>query len=149
MSASPIFQSAARFLVALLALVSAFFLLRGHNAPGGGFIGGLILASAIAVRGLAFGLTDARKLLRVDPLRLAGVGLLLAVASGLFAPWNGAPLLEGRWLAQPVPGIGKVGTVLLFDTGVFLTVVGTALTILFAVWEDSAGPEDGERGDAS
>ena len=149
MNASPIFQSAARFLVALLALVSVFFLLRGHNAPGGGFIGGLILASAIAVRGLAFGLADARRLLRVDPLRLAGVGLLLAAASGLFAPGNGAPFMEGRWLAEPVPGIGKVGTVLLFDTGVFLTVVGTALTILFTVWEDSAGTEDGERGDAA
>ena len=101
------------------------------------------------MRGLAYGLTDARGLLRVDPLLLAGVGLLVTLGSGLFAPLSGAPFLEGRWLGQPVPGIGKVGTVLLFDVGVFLTVVGTALTILFAVWEDSAGPEDGERGDAS
>jgi multicomponent Na+:H+ antiporter subunit B len=149
MSTSPIFRSASRFLVALLALVSVFFLLRGHNAPGGGFIGGLILASALAVRGLAYGLADARRLLRVDPLRLAGVGLLVTLASGLVAPLGGAPFLEGRWLGQSVPGIGKVGTVLLFDVGVFLTVVGTALTILFAVWKDSAGSDGTERGGES
>lgn len=137
MSSSPILQAATRFLVALLALVSVFILLRGHNEPGGGFIGGLILASAIAVQGLAFGLSEAKRLLRVDPALIAALGLLVAVASGLVAPLQGDPFLEGRWLEQKVPGIGKVGTILLFDVGVFMTVVGTTLMILFAAWADA------------
>ncbi len=138
MNSSPILRSASRFLVALLALVSVFYLLRGHNEPGGGFIGGLMLASAVAVRALAAGTPDVRSLLPVDPLRLAVVGLLLALGSGFFAVAGGSPFLEGRWLSHPVPGIGKVGTILLFDVGVYFAVVGTALTILFAVWQDSS-----------
>ena len=61
---------------------SVFILLRGHNEPGGGFIGGLIAASALAIYGIAFGVPAVRRALRFHPLAIAGAGLLLSSLSG-------------------------------------------------------------------
>ena len=75
----------ARLLFPMAALVSIYFLLRGHNAPGGGFVGGLVAAGAFALYGLASNVAEARRALRVDTRTLIGVGLLLAFASGTLA----------------------------------------------------------------
>jgi multicomponent Na+:H+ antiporter subunit B len=133
---APILRSVARLLLPLLAVASVFVLLRGHNEPGGGFIGGLVLAGGLALHGLANGADSLRTKLRVDPRSITGAGLVLAIASGLVALANGGTFLEGRWLATPIPGIGKLGTVILFDVGVFLVVLGTTLTLMLALWDD-------------
>src|SRR5690606_2213579 len=73
--ASPIFQTAARLLMPLLLVFSVFLFLRGHNQPGGGFVGGLVAAAAFALFGMAFGFERARQALLVSPLTLLGVGL--------------------------------------------------------------------------
>jgi multicomponent Na+:H+ antiporter subunit B len=138
MSDSLILRTMARLLVVMLLVLAFFMLLRGHNEPGGGFIGGLIAAGAIAVHQLACGVEQARRLLRIDPEVLAGIGLLVALASGLAGPLAGRPFLTGIWLDGEVPGIGKLGTPLGFDLGVFLLVVGAVLTILFTLDEESA-----------
>lgn len=125
-----------RYLAPLLILLSLVLLYRGHNLPGGGFIGGLMAASAILLVALANGWEQARKTLRVDPVTLMIVGLALAVGSGMFAWIDGSPFMEGRWLPTwQVPLLGKVklGTPLLFDVGVYLTVVGFALQTAFAL----------------
>ena len=80
---SPIFRTAARLLMPLLLLFSVFLLLRGHNEPGGGFVGGLVAAAAFALYGIAFGVQRARQALLVKPMTLLGVGLLIALLSGL------------------------------------------------------------------
>ena len=82
---SLILRTSTRALLVLLLLFSIFELLRGHNEPGGGFIGGLLAAAAIALYGLAFGVDAARALLRVPPLTVAGAGLLVAAAAGVAA----------------------------------------------------------------
>ena len=77
-----IFRTAAPFLTALMLLFSVFVLLRGHNEPGGGFIGGLIAASALAIYGIACGVTAVRRAIMFHPLAIAGFGLLAATVAG-------------------------------------------------------------------
>ena len=71
-----IVRTAARILLPLLLLYGLFLLLRGHNAPGGGFAGGLVVAAAYSLSAFAFGVPAARRALLVDPSRLIGAGLL-------------------------------------------------------------------------
>jgi multicomponent Na+:H+ antiporter subunit A len=109
-------------------------LLRGHNAIGGGFVGGLTGALAFALVGLAHGVTRARAKLRLHPLALAGGGLLLAVASGLPGLIAHGDYLRHVWVEMNLLGVHvKQGTTLLFDLGVYLAVLGTVLAFLFGL----------------
>lgn len=129
---SMILRTASAFLVGLLAVLSVFMLVRGHDAPGGGFVGGLLLAAAVAIRQLSHGVDQARSLLGVDPRALIGIGLaLVAISAGLGLVIAG-PLLAPLEIGH-LPPLGKIGTVFLFDLGVYVAVAGTAMTILLAV----------------
>lgn len=139
-SVSTIQRTAARPLEVILLLLSVLMLLRGHNEPGGGFIGGLTAAGAFAVHGLSHGAASARRLLGVSPRSVAAWGLVVAVASGLLGLAAGRSYLGGLWFGAVV-GVGKVGTVLLFDVGVYLVVVGTVLAVLESLTERSQGEE--------
>jgi multicomponent Na+:H+ antiporter subunit B len=116
----------------LLLLYGVFLLLRGHNAPGGGFAGGLVVAAAYSLSAFAFGVAAARRGLNVDPSRLIGVGLLLALGSGLLPVLIGEPFLTAQWFA---PSVG-LGTPLIFDVGVFCVVIGVVLTMTFMLGEE-------------
>lgn len=129
---SLIMRTAARILMPLLLLYGLFLLLRGHNAPGGGFAGGLVVAAAYCFSAFAFGVTAARRALIVEPSRLIGAGLLLALGSGLLPLLFARPFLAAQWFA---PSLG-LGTPLIFDLGVFLVVVGVVLTMTFTLGED-------------
>ena len=130
---SPIFRTAARLLMPLLLLFSVFLLVRGHNQPGGGFVGGLIAAAAFALYAIAFGVQRARRALVVRPLTLLGAGLLIALVSGLPAVLRGRPFLAALWTSGPI----AVGTPALFDVGVFLVVAGVVLMMIFTLAEES------------
>ena len=120
-----IFRTVAPFLTALMVLFSIFVLLRGHNEPGGGFIGGLIAASAIAIYGIACGVSPVRRALRLHPMTISGIGLAASCLSGLPSLLAGAPYLTGLWAFPRFFGAElAVSTVLLFDVGVYLVVVG-------------------------
>ena len=86
----------------LLLLFSVFLLLRGHNEPGGGFVGGLVAAAAFALYAIAYGVERARRALLVKPLTLLGAGLLIALASGVPAVLRGQPFLTAQWALGPV-----------------------------------------------
>jgi multicomponent Na+:H+ antiporter subunit B len=133
---SLILRTASRYLMVLLVLFSVFILLRGHNEPGGGFVGGLLIAGAFALYALAHEAKSARRLLRLDPRTIIGVGLITAAGSGLAALWHGQPFLTGLWLPYSIPFLGKLGTVLFFDLGVYLVVLGTTLLVLFTLEEE-------------
>lgn len=135
MNRSIILVTSARLLIPLLLLFSVFLLLRGHYEPGGGFVGGLVAASAFALAGYAEGPHSLRRLLRVSPTTPIGTGLLIAITSGLLAFAGGDPFLTGRWAGLEVPVLGKPGTPLLFDVGVYLVVLGTVLTVVLALLE--------------
>ncbi len=133
---SLILSTATRYLLPLLLLFSIFLLLRGHNEPGGGFVGGLVAAAAFSLHALAYGVAMARRLLAVDPRTLIGLGLLVALVSGLFGLALEVPFMTGFWSQRTLPVLGKVGTPLLFDTGVYLVVIGVILTVFFSLLEE-------------
>lgn len=133
---SGILATASRLLLPLLLVFSVFLLLRGHNAPGGGFAGGLVAAAGFVLHTFANGVPATRRMLGADPRALIGAGLLVAAGSGLPALLAGKPFLTGVWLPSPLPIVGKVGTPVLFDAGVYLLVVGIVLTILLALAEE-------------
>lgn len=132
-----------RFIIGLLLVFSVFLLLRGHNLPGGGFAGGLVAASAFSLQALAYGVESARRLLFVDCRTLIGSGLTIALISGLLAVFNKTPFLTGLWDMTPLPVVGKLGTPLLFDVGVYVVVLGVVALIVFVLADD---PDDKERG---
>ena len=133
---SIILTTASKYLLPLLLLFSFFLLLRGHNEPGGGFIGGLVAAAAFALYAIAMDVQSTRQVLKVHPRVLIGTGVLLSVISGLMALLSGKPFLTALWLKEPLPVLGKIGTPLLFDIGVYLLVLGVTLMIIFALAED-------------
>ncbi|MGB3542569.1 putative monovalent cation/H+ antiporter subunit A [Rubrivirga sp.] len=141
---SVILRTATRLLITLLLVVSLFLLWRGHNEPGGGFIGGLVASGAFALYLIAFGATATRRLLRVDPRDLMSVGLAIAVVSGLFAIAANEAFLTGQWMTLYLgDGLAplKLGTPLLFDIGVFLAVIGFVLTIVLALERAAPRPK--------
>jgi multicomponent Na+:H+ antiporter subunit B len=125
-----IFRTAAPYLTALMLLFSVFVLLRGHNEPGGGFIGGLIAASAFAIHGIAFGVPTVRRALHFHPIAISAFGLLLATLSGLVSLAFGVPFLTGLWTSPSLLGVNvDLSTVMVFDIGVYLVVVGSITSI--------------------
>jgi multicomponent Na+:H+ antiporter subunit B len=133
-----ILSNTAKLLRPLLLACSVLVLLRGHNAPGGGFVGGLLAAAAFALQTISSGPAAARRALRVRPHALLGAGLLASLLSGIPALAAGQPFLAGRWARFPLPLAGeiKVSTVLLFDVGVYLVVLGSVLLMVFTLSEE-------------
>ena len=137
---SLIFSTISRLLVGLMLLFSVFLLWRGHNEPGGGFIGGLVAAAGIIVYGLAEGPALMRKLLRVDPRTLVLVGLLMTIVSGILPLLlQNSAFLTGMWLFIGATETDKglaLGTPLIFDIGVYLAVVGGVAGMVIAMEEE-------------
>jgi multisubunit Na+/H+ antiporter MnhB subunit len=131
---SSILQTATRLLMPLLLLFAIFLLLRGHNEPGGGFVGGLVVAASFVLYSMAYGVDAARRALLVDPSTLLGGGLLVALSSGVPAVLRGRPFMTSLWTRV---GAGSsaldIGTPLVFDVGVFLAVIGVVLTIVLTL----------------
>jgi len=131
-----IFRTIAPFLTALMLLFSVFILLRGHNEPGGGFIGGLIAASALAIYGIANGVPAVRRAIRIHPLAIAGAGLLMSTAAGLLSIISGVPFMTGLWIYPVILGLEvPLSSVMLFDIGVYFVVLGAITAIALALEE--------------
>jgi multicomponent Na+:H+ antiporter subunit B len=135
---SIILKTTTTLFMPIFLLFSVVLLLRGHNSPGGGFVGGLMAAAAVSLYALAFSPQAARRLLRVDPLALIGIGLLVAAASGTLALTGGRPYMTGMWTTLARFGADDihVGTPLLFDAGVYLVVVGVVATVVLTLAEE-------------
>lgn len=138
MNSAVILRISARYLAPMLIAVSIVLLLRGHNQPGGGFIGGLLAASALSLYALAYGSTRARQILRLDPRTLIAGGLLIALSSGIPSMIAGVPWLTAFWTFPQLPVLGALplGTPLWFDIGIYVGVMGFTLTIVFALAEN-------------
>lgn len=144
---SIILRTGTRALIPIFLFVALVTLWRGHNDPGGGFIGGLLAAICVALIEKAFGVEQARRWLPLPPMMIAGVGLMCAIASGLWGTVANGMFLSSVWPAYAnVDGKWEgfaAGSILLFDTGVFLVVVGVVSAILFAL-EEAGVPESRE-----
>lgn len=133
---SLILSAATRLLLPLLILFSFFLLLRGHSAPGGGFVGGLVASAALALYAIAYDVARAREAVRISTITFIGSGLLLAVLSGILPLFFNLPFMTSLWYPYELPVFGKVGTAFLFDLGVYLVVIGVTLTIIFTMAEE-------------
>ena len=141
---SLILSTATRLLVPLILMLSVFVFFRGHNQPGGGFIGGLLAATAFALLEKAEGLEAARRALRFHPQSIAAAGLGCALVSGLWGGLEYGHFLKGVWThLYEATGL-PVGSIPLFDFGVYLVVLGSVSAILFAL-EEVVAAEAGER----
>ncbi len=136
---SLILSTISRLLVGLMLLFSLYLLWRGHNEPGGGFIGGLVAAAGLIVYGLAEGPALMRRLIRVDPRTFVLIGLLLAMVSGILPLLQDNSFLTGMWIFIGATETDKglaLGTPLLFDIGVYLVVVGGVSGMVIAMEEE-------------
>ncbi|WP_043681684.1 monovalent cation/H+ antiporter subunit A [Castellaniella defragrans] len=128
-----------RLLLPVSTLISLYFLLRGHNLPGGGFIGGLIMATGIILQYMVGGIlwVEARPLIR--PQAWIALGLLVAGAAAMAVWWVGKPLLAAHALDLDLPLAGRLhlSSVLLFDLGVYMLVVGATVLMIIALAHQS------------
>jgi multicomponent Na+:H+ antiporter subunit B len=131
-----IFRSIAPYLTSLMVLFSIFVLLRGHNEPGGGFIGGLIAASALAIYGIACGVAPVRRAIYFHPMGIAAFGLFMSAMAGVLSMFAGVPYMSGLWIYPHLFGVEvALSSVLVFDVGVYLVVVGAISSIALALEE--------------
>ena len=133
---SIIFLTATTYLLPLLLLLSVYLLLHGHDLPGGGFVGGLVASAAFALYAISHGVEESRRMIRIDPKTLIGIGLLTALVGGCLSLFASKPFLTGLWTTWELMKKWKIGTPVLFDIGVYLVVVGAILTIVFSLAED-------------
>lgn len=133
---SVILKTATKYLTPLMLLFAFFLLLRGHNEPGGGFVGGLVTAAAYALMVISYGVKTAQKELKYAPLSFIILGLSIALLSGIPALFVSETYLTGLWTEMKFPVIGKLGTPLIFDIGVFFLVIGITTKIIFTLAEE-------------
>jgi multicomponent K+:H+ antiporter subunit A len=128
-----------RMLLPMAGLVSIYFLLRGHNAPGGGFVGGLVMATAILVQYKTSGVLWVESRLRIHPQSWIGLGLLGAGLTGVWAWLAAEPFLTNLAWHPHLPLFGEVhlASVLVFDLGVYMVVVGGTVLMLVAIAHQS------------
>ncbi|MCP5279199.1 MAG: Na(+)/H(+) antiporter subunit B [Thiobacillus sp.] len=126
---SPVLERAALPVYWAMLAVALFIFLRGHNEPGGGFIGGLVAVAASALLAIVLGPVQARRRQPLAPLSLAMAGVGLALLSGVPALFAGLPYLTHLWA-------GGLSTVLLFDLGVFCVVWGSLTGYLYSLLEE-------------
>lgn len=130
---TPILQTAINLLMPLFFLFSLYMLFRGHNEPGGGFIGGLIGAIAFVFHAMVFNSRVTLKVFRLNPLKLIVTGLFLALLSGIISVFLGDPFMTALWADFYLPIIGRPGTPIVFDIGVYILVIGVVLQITFSM----------------
>jgi len=132
---SIILQLAAKYLRWLFIIFAVLALIRGHNDPGGGFIGGLLAGLAIVYRGLAYDTFQVKERMQNIPEWFIAGGLFTILLS--FAPSLilGNTIMTGIWLKIPLPLVGelKLGSPFLFDIGVFFTVIGVTVMFVFSL----------------
>jgi len=131
--ASVLLSTATKILLPILLLFSIFVLIRGHQEPGGGFVGGLIASMAFALYTISNGIRLARKVFPFSPNVFIIVGLSASLFSGLISLFLGYPAFTGIWGSYEVPIIGPLSTPLLFDIGVYLVVFGVSTSIIFTL----------------
>lgn len=132
-----IFRTISPFICALMILFSVFITLRGHNEPGGGFIGGLIAASAFAILGISHGVGAVRRALHFHPMAFSGFGLFLGAVTGLPSLLSTEPFFTGQWVFPQIFGVEvALSTPMFFDIGVYFVVVGTMTSVALALEEE-------------
>lgn len=133
---SLILQTASKFVLIITLVFSIWVLFRGHNSPGGGFIGGLIAASGFALYLMAHGVNSLRRLLKIQLSMFLALGLIFGVSSGLMALLQNKVFFSSLWINLKFFNL-KLGSPILFDIGVYLVVLGSVLIMMVALEEST------------
>lgn len=133
LTGDPVLRTVSRAAFALIMLFALLLLWRGHNAPGGGFIAGLMSACALILHRMATG-HDA---LRVNPITLIPIGVALSFVTGLVPYLTGRAFLKTDfgYITTPLTGEFEWATAMAFDIGVYLVVIGAGLAIAYALMD--------------
>lgn len=133
-----ILKTATTFIVFVILAFAIFLFFAGHNAPGGGFVGGLVTSGALVLLYIAYGFRVMNRVIKMNFRILIGIGLLLAVLTGV-----ASFLFTERFLSHtyghfhfPVFGDVELATAMIFDLGVYLTVIGVTMTIILSIAAD-------------
>jgi len=131
-------QTAIKILVFIIMTFSIYVLFAGHHNPGGGFIGGLITASALVLLYIAFDLQSTRDIIPVDFNKLAAAGVIVSVLTGTASFLFDVPFLTQTFTYVHLPLLGKteLASAVIFDLGVYMAVIGTTMTIITSISED-------------
>ena len=133
-----ILQSVTKVVVFIILTLALYLFFSGHNNPGGGFIGGLVLASSFVLILLAFDIETVKKGFPVDFKLIGATGALIVLVTGLGATVFGESFLTLAFATYNLPLFGEMefSTVTIFEIGVALTVVGVVVTIILSISED-------------
>jgi multicomponent Na+:H+ antiporter subunit B len=129
-----------RIVAFIILAFSIFLFFAGHNNPGGGFIGGLMTASALVLLFLSFDIKTIKKVLPFNYAKIIASGLLLAVLTGMVGMFLGRPFLKQFFDYYQIPILGEteLTTALPFDLGIYLVVVGFTLLVILTIAEDDS-----------
>jgi multicomponent Na+:H+ antiporter subunit B len=132
-----ILQTVTKFTLFVIILFSIHLFFAGHYYPGGGFIGGLMTSGAIVLLLLAFDIKTVKAILPIDYIKVIAIGLLFSIGTGAGALILDMPFLTHAYTYVDLPLLGKTSlhTAVLFDTGVFLVVIGVTMTIIQTIGE--------------
>lgn len=132
-----ILQTITKVVLFIIVTFSIYLFFAGHNAPGGGFIGGLMTSSAIVLLLIAFDIKTVKKLLPVNYIIIAAIGLFIAVMTGVGSFFFDVPFLTHTFghFHLPLLGDTELATAVLFDLGVYLVVIGVTMTIIQTIGE--------------
>lgn len=133
-----ILQTITKVVVFIILVFAVFLLNSGHNEPGGGFVGALLASSALVLLFLAFDMETIKKVVPVNFRHIAALGLLTAFLGGIGSTLFQYPFLTHAFDYFDLPFLGEteLTTALIFDVGVFLTVIGVTMTVILAIGED-------------
>ncbi len=131
-------QSVTKIIVFIILTLAIYLFFSGHNNPGGGFVGGLVLASSFVLMLLAFDIETVKHGIPVDFKLVAALGAAIVVITGLGAVVFGEAFLTQTFRVFDIPvfGLIELSTVTIFELGVSLTVVGVVVTIILSISED-------------
>jgi multicomponent Na+:H+ antiporter subunit B len=132
-----ILQTVTKFTLFVIILFSIHLFFAGHYYPGGGFIGGLMTSGAIVLLLLAFDIKTVKTILPIDYIKIIAVGLIFSIGTGVGGLFFDVPFLTHAFTYVDLPLLGKTSlhTAVLFDTGVFLVVIGVTMTIIQTIGE--------------
>jgi multicomponent Na+:H+ antiporter subunit B len=133
-----ILKTVAKAGVLIIFTFGIYLFLSGHHTPGGGFIGGLVLASAFVLLFLTHDSETVSEAIPIDFKKLSALGVLLATISGVGPVFFGQPFLSQSfgYFNLPIFGKTELATVMIFEAGIALTVIGVVVNIILSISED-------------
>ena len=126
---------ATRAMMPIAVMVGVYLFLRGHNQPGGGFVAGLVISIALLMQYMASGFAWAQRRQRIEYHAMIGWGVVIAGLTGVASWLAGVPFLTSWFGYFEFPPIEEfeLASALAFDLGVFLTVLGAVMLMLFSI----------------